>query len=667
MKEKLCLLLILLTSYGFYAQRFYTLDDDGPYIDSLTQVIKSTKSDSIRGISSFKLADLFRRSKKNELSDQYLLIANKIAPQYPFLKAVAIYYNAAGLVSKGDFDNYAKQLKLANNELKKYKTKDSYVLQAFILKNLSLVYVLQNNEVEGMKVLVNEAIPLAKKGGDLEVLSILYKSVAVIFMNSDDRIKANSYLKTAKEYIEQANTSSYSYLENKADIYITDTENLCQLKMLGDAKKSLDKAYSIIKKYPNSNLNGSYYTAEGYYFYKLRKFSNSLKSYDNGIVNSTLHKDVFLTNRLKFSKYLPLTAMNRFEDAKSLLLDLIGNTTQFAHDQKNYTKELALTYERLGDTKNAYKYLSRYNTISDSLNLTESKGKIAALEAKFNRVENEKKISMLEAQRERDHLVAQNNKLYYSLLFAILLILLLLVIFLWINTKNQKKITAQQSQNYIQNIESLKNQKEIDVMQAMIRGEEDERKRIARDLHDGVGSMLSSLKIRFLKISNSPEPAPSVEIENMNNLLNNSITELRQISFNLIPETLLKLGLEHALSDLCHMLETDEVRIYFQSNEIQNDIPENIQIMIYRIVQELLNNALKHSSCTEILVDCSQNQSRFFITVEDNGTGFDTSQINHFTGQGLKNLKNRVELFNGKMDIHSSQKNSTIFNIELSI
>lgn len=667
MKKNLCLLLILFASYGLYAQRFYTLDDDGPYIDSLTQVIKSTKSDSIRGISSFKLADLFRRSKKSELSDQYLVIANKIAPKYPFLKAAAIFYNAAGLVSKGDFDNYAKQLNLAKNELKKYKTKDSYVLQAFILKNLSLVNVLQNNEVEAMRTLVNEAIPLAKKGGDLEVLSVLYKSVAVIFMNNDDRNKANSYLKTAKEYIELANPSSYTYLENKADIYIVDAENLCQLKMLAEAKKSLDKAYHIIKKYPDSNLNGSYYTSEGYYFYKTGQFSSSLKSYDKGIVNSTLHKDVLLTNRLKFSKYLPLTAMNRLEDAKNLLLDLIGSTTQFVHDQKNFSKELASIYEKLGDTKNAYKYLSKYNTINDSLNLSESQGKIAALEAKFNRSENEKKISILEAQREKDKLVVQNNKLYYSLLVAILIILLLLVIFLWINSKNQKKIAIQHSLNYTQNLESLKNQKEIDVMQAMIRGEEDERKRIARDLHDGVGSMLSSLKIRFLKISNSPEPTPPVEIENMNNLLNNSITELRQISFNLIPETLLKLGLEHALSDLCHMLETDEVRIYFQSNEIQNNIPENIQIMIYRIVQELLNNALKHSSCTEILVDCSQNQSRFFITVEDNGTGFDTSQISHFTGQGLKNLKNRVELLNGKLDIQSLKKSNTIFNIELSI
>ncbi|MFP7654396.1 sensor histidine kinase [Chryseobacterium proteolyticum] len=667
MKRKLLLLLVSFTFSFSYSQRFYTLDDDGSYIDSLTHVIQTTKSDSIRGINSFKLADLFRRSKKNELSDRYLLTANKIAPKYPFLKAAAIYYNAAGLVSKGDFDNYGKQLNLALTELRKYKTKDSYSLQAFILKNISLIKVLQNNELEGMKILINEAIPTGKKGNDLETLSILYKSVATIFMNYDERIKADSYLKTAKEYIEQASRSSYTYQETKADIYIIDAENKSRLHMLAEAKKSLDIAYNIIRKYPDSNLNGSYYTAEGFYFYRLGQFNNALKSYDKGIVNSTLHQDILLTNRLKFSKYEPLKALNRLEDAKNLLLDLIGSTTHFALDQRNYTKELAQTFESLGDTKNAYKYLSRYNTINDSLNLSEYQGKIAALEAKFNRAENEKKISQLEAQRERDRLVAQNNKLYYGLLVAVSVILLLLVIFLWINSKNQKKIATQQSLNYVQNLESLKNQKEIEVMQAVIRGEEDERKRIARDLHDGVGSMLSSLRTRFLKISSSSGPASKDEIENMNGILNNSITELRQISFNLIPETLLKLGLEHALNDLCHMLETDDIRIYFQANQIRSDIPENIQIMIYRIIQELLNNALKHSSCTEILVDCSQNQSRFFITVEDNGKGFDTSQIKNFTGQGLKNLKSRVELFNGKIDIQSSANHPTTFNIELSI
>ncbi|MBA9071912.1 signal transduction histidine kinase [Flavobacterium gossypii] len=665
MKNKLFLLFILFVSQA-YPQRVYTLDDDKSYTDSLTQLIKSTRVDSIKCISSFRLADLYRRGKKNELADEYLALANTIAPKYPFLKDVAVYYNSIPYLGKGDIDNFGKQLSLANTKLKKYKTKDSYSLRAYILRNLSIVKQVQNNEKEAMRILIEEAMPLAEKGGNYEVLSGLYKSVAIIFMNNEERTKAETYLKSAKEYIEKASKSSYTYKETKVEIYVIDSENMTHLEKLVDAKKSLDKAYEILKKYPKSNMNGGYYFSEGYYFYKIKQFENSLKSYDKGIANSMLYQDVFSANRLKFAKHLPFKAMNRHEDVKNVLLDLIENSNPFIVDEKNYSLELAQTFEKLGDIKNAYKYSSRYIALNDSLNEIQSKEKITALEAKFNKAENEKKISQLEAQRERDKLIAENNKLYYGLLVAISVLLLLLVIFLWINSKNQKKIAIEHAKNYTQNLTALKNQKEIEVMQAMIKGEESERKRIARDLHDGIGSMLSSLKMRFMKVNSSSEVDLN-EIDNMNTLLTNSITELRQVSYNLIPESLLKLGLEHALNDLCHMLKTENVRIDFHANAIKDDIPESMQITIYRIVQELLSNALKHSKSSEILVDCSQNQSRFFITVEDNGIGFDTSKMDVFEGQGLKNLKNRVELLNGKIEIDSSKERGTVFNIELSL
>jgi two-component system NarL family sensor kinase len=667
MKNKLLFPFIFLISQALYSQRVYSLDDDHTYTDSLIQIIKTTRIDSIKGITSFRLAELYRRSKKNELADEYIAVANKIAPRYPFLKDVGVYYNSTTYLSKGDMVNFGKQLSLANTKLKKYKTKESYALRAYIVRNLSILQQFQNNEKEAMRMLIEEAMPLAKKGGDYEVLSGLYKSVAIIFMNNNEREKAEEYLNLAKEYIEKAPRSSYTYKETKVEIYIIDAENLCHLENLTGAKKSLDKAYAIIKDYPKSNMNGGYYLSEGYYFYKIKQYENAFKSYDKGIANSMLFNDIYSANRLKFAKYLPLKAMNRYEDIKKMLSDLIESGSLFAIDEKRYTLELAYAFEKLGDIKNAYKYKSRYIVLSDSLNEQYSKDKITALEAKFNKVENERKIAQLEAQRERDKLIAENNKLYYGLLVVLSVLLLLLVIFLWINSKNQKKIAVQHAKNYAQNLKSLKDQKEIEVMQAMIKGEEGERKRIARDLHDGIGSMLSSLKMRFMKVNSASETVDLNEIESMNTLLNNSITELRQISYNLIPESLLKLGLEHALNDLCHMLQTDEVQIDFHANNISKDIPESIQITIYRIVQELLNNALKHSKGTDILVDCNQNLSTFFITVEDNGIGFDSKNMDGFNGQGLKNLKSRVELLNGKMEIDSSAEKGTAFNIELSI
>jgi signal transduction histidine kinase len=133
-----------------------------------------------------------------------------------------------------------------------------------------------------------------------------------------------------------------------------------------------------------------------------------------------------------------------------------------------------------------------------------------------------------------------------------------------------------------------------------------------------------------------------------------------------VPESLLKLGLENALGDLCHLLHSEKVKIEFQAFDISNTIPVSSQINIYRIVQELLNNALKHSGCSEILVSCSQNGNTFFISVEDNGKGFDISSSDDKTGLGIKNLKSRVELLNGTYNVESN-KSGTYYNIELKI
>ncbi|MBC8644889.1 hypothetical protein H9W95_15085 [Flavobacterium lindanitolerans] len=232
MKNKLLFPFIFLISQALYSQRVYSLDDDHTYTDSLIQIIKTTRIDSIKGITSFRLAELYRRSKKNELADEYIAVANKIAPRYPFLKDVGVYYNSTTYLSKGDMVNFGKQLSLANTKLKKYKTKESYALRAYIVRNLSILQQFQNNEKEAMRMLIEEAMPLAKKGGDYEVLSGLYKSVAIIFMNNNEREKAEEYLNSAKEYIEKAPRSSYTYKETKVEIYIIDAENLCHLENL---------------------------------------------------------------------------------------------------------------------------------------------------------------------------------------------------------------------------------------------------------------------------------------------------------------------------------------------------------------------------------------------------------------------------------------------------
>jgi two-component system, NarL family, sensor kinase len=307
-------------------------------------------------------------------------------------------------------------------------------------------------------------------------------------------------------------------------------------------------------------------------------------------------------------------------------------------------------------------YSEKYIALNDSLNNTKFKNEIVALEAKFNKTENERKISQLTAQKEKSELLAKNNRLNTWILGLIAGFLLVLAGFLWKFYQNQKTLNIQKEINFNQQIHSLKDQQKLAVSNALLEGEEVERKRLARDLHDGLGSMLSGLKLQLSKLSNS-----ATELKEVNNQLDNSIKELRQIAQNMMPESLLKLGLNAALEDLCMRYLSSSLSIEFHSLGIQDSISESQQIAIYRIVQELINNALKHASASNILVSCTQNSTRFFITVEDNGKGFDLKKETSIISMGLKNIKNRVEFLNGKLEIDSEPENGTAFNIELNV
>lgn len=658
MKKLHWILLFFLFINSIHSQRFNSLNDNRKFIDSITTIIKTTKNDSIKCLYSFKIADLYRRNKNIKKFNEYLKLGNSISNKYDYLNDLSGYFNALEHVVKGDVESFSKEITVTLSKLKKHNNRSSFEMQAIIAQNLSIIRRMQDNEKESMRLLVEVAIPAAMKSRNSEILSDQFKLVGIALMNISDRKKADSYFQKAIKEIEKADKSSPILLESKTELYIVAAENLIYLENFCEGRKLLNKAFLILKNYPTSNLNGLYYYSDGLYYQKLKKYELALKSYGKGIEICVINNDLQSMNRCKFVKYQTYFEQRKYAEANEILLELIQNGNLFAQEKKDYFKEVSNTYFKLGDYKNAFKYIEKYTFMNDSIIESQSKNQVLLLEAKFNKVENEKKIEELENQKRNANLAAENTKLYIILISLLSFVLLLSVYFLWRNAGTQKQLTIEKEINYNQNISFLKNQKEIEVMQAMINGEELERKRIARDLHDGIGSRLSALK---MKLSQSAFD----NFEDIYKMLTNAIIELRQVSYNLLPETLLKLGLELALKDLCHSLENNKVSINFISNEIQKTISESNQITIFRIIQELINNALKHSNCTEIIVDCSQNENLFLITVEDNGVGFNPNSIDEFSGLGFKNIKNRIALMNGKLSINSSKKSETSINIEL--
>lgn len=660
MKKIYFCILFLLLSLTIKSQVVLSLEDHSAYIDSIAKVTDNLKSDSLKSLYSFRLSKLYLIVQDVEKSKQYLAQANRLKTKFPYLNDIALYYNSFILMDKGDRDGFEKALLEADKKLKKYNTSEVYRFRASILHNYGFVQQQKNNEKAYMKLLVNEAIPIAKKSRDYELISSLYKAIAIIFMDNDEREKASEYLSEAQNYIERAIKKTPTVAESKMETYIINAENLIELKHFYDAKKVLDKAFLTLKKFPESNLNDSYFYSEGLYYARQNKHEKALESFEKGIKSAEKHQNQIALNRLKFAEYEVLFKLKNFAKAKANLEYLLEKTP-FVADKKNYYNELSKVYNATKDYDKAYFYSNKYNVINDSLNDTKFKSEIVELEAKYKKAENEKKISLLQSQNEKAALMVNNNWLN-SVLFAVLSVLLfLIVLFLWLLNNNQKKLSIQKEINHEQELSALENQQKLSVSNALIEGEEVERKRIARDLHDGLGSMLSGLKIH-LKLAEKENALSPAEI---NTLLDNSIKELRNISQNLMPESLLKLSLEHALRDLCMANSNAKTKIEFQYLVQKPNLPKNYEIVIYRIIQELLINALKYADASEILVSCSQNKDTFFITVEDNGIGFNTALKS--TGMGLRNIKNRVEILKGKLEIESVLNKGTSAYIELKI
>ncbi len=659
MKKTILLFVILFCINNSFSQTQESLNDYEAKIDGLKMALSKTRSDSLRCILNFKIADFYRKWNKLEDYKSYKDSANALVGSHDYLKGISYFYNAYDHILKGDYEAFLSDLIVADKRLKKYAFPENYALRAILLNNQVLSYQRKGDEKEGFRILTEEAMPLAEKGKNPESMGFIYGNMALISHNSRNYEKSEYFYKKAIEELEKEGVFNQNYL---VDCYIFYGRILIKLEKHELLNELLIKIEHKLEPYPNSTLNSKYYYLKGYRDFYAKDYERALKTLNQGIDFTSKTQDKISLLSLKLLKSNTLMELKKYEEARDLLIEYLSDPNILIGNKRDFTRNLALVYISLNDNKNALKYFERFSVLSDSLDEVTSRNAISKFEAEFNKIENEKKIGELEAEKKQATLILEKNRInnvFFGLFSALLLII---VILLWKNVKTQKHLAIEKENNYHQNVRSLKDNRDKEIMGAIIESEEAERTRVARDLHDGIGSRLSALKMKLDKTQYGKSSYNHPEILG---LLANSIEELKQVSYNLMPETLLKLGLESALKDLCHSLSTKAIAISFQANSLQGEIIKNHQIAIYRIVQELVNNALKHSGCSEIIVDCQQNGTLFLLTVEDNGVGFDAEGIHEFAGLGLKNIKNRVDLLNGKIELKTQIGKGVIYNIEL--
>lgn len=200
----------------------------------------------------------------------------------------------------------------------------------------------------------------------------------------------------------------------------------------------------------------------------------------------------------------------------------------------------------------------------------------------------------------------------------------------------------------------------IELKKALVKGQEDERARLAQELHDGIGPLLTSLKLRVGMGDMSTKDKDALK-----EMIDDTIAEIRRISNNLMPSVLRDFGVGEALRNLMQTIQssTPLLSVRYQSDIPRPEaIPAEIQLALYRIAQEAVNNALKHADPGEIRMSVTQFENRVSLFIMDDGHGFDPSAPH--SGNGLRNMQVRVEMFQGSLDLHSGE-NGTAIEIDI--
>ena len=308
--------------------------------------------------------------------------------------------------------------------------------------------------------------------------------------------------------------------------------------------------------------------------------------------------------------------------------------------------ELIQIYQEKGDFQMALNYKDQYQADRDSLHKIEIGKAIETLKITYDTEKKEMAIASLKKEK------------YLFLWIGIAGVVLLLFVLLLLLSRH--RIISQKKELAEQRISELEKEKQLIATQAVLDGETAERVRLARDLHDGLGSMLTGVKMKLESVKHGAvlNSAGVEYLDNAFGMLNESMIELRRVAHHLMPDSLSRYGLKTALTDFCKSFPSIQFD-YFGSEE---RLDSKMEVMVYRIIHELVNNALKHSGATQIMVQVICDKEYIGIIVRDNGCGFDLSS--EAKGMGLQNIRDRVDSNNGRMEIVSKTDEGSEINVE---
>lgn len=521
------------------------------------------------------------------------------------------------------------------------------------------------------------SLKLNDKTNNIEGVASCYLNIGNVYNLNQDYIRAN------EEYQKGLVFAKITKNENLTNHFITNIGTVFMAEEEYDSAlyyfdKSLDyklsiknNQYAISGIYNNKALIYKHFKEYNLAIEFFNKAMNLNKEIDNKIAECSIKSNIGLT----------LIEMGQYIKAKNILLEVLdySKNNKMGETTKETYMGLSEIYRYQQDYKNAFKYYELYVLYKDSINSVEVSNKLNQYKEQYETEKKDQEIKILEQKatvskllQEKQEAQTKRQNIIGILLAIIIIFLIIAMIFIqrYFSLRHiaSQELLRKNAEINQQKILDLIKEQEVKSINSFMSGQEKERNRIAAELHDRLGSLLSAVKLHFSSIEADLNEKDFEEKENFSfalNLLDNSVDEVRSISHNLSKGILMQFNIAEAIINLRDTINAaGDLQVKFIEVGPKFKLLPEHEVELFRVIQELITNAIKHSQAKEIFVQLISDKDGLRVLVEDQGVGFNMKKIKT-TGLGLLNLKSRIEKIGGEYTIESSIGQGTTIMIEL--
>jgi signal transduction histidine kinase len=543
---------------------------------------------------------------------------------------------------KLSIDNFDSCLNFCNQEINETQIQE---LKYALLLIKGKAHYFKGN-YDSAAIFYNKGINELEKSNSNNYLAFGYNELAKLYRKTKKYDEALiNYDKALEIYLSKKDTAGISMIYNESGVvfeYKKDYE---------EALLCYNKSYELCKN--TNDTTGQAYALNfiGIIYSYLKDYKNAAMYFDNSIFLHKKKKDTYALGSCYIDKANLYTLSNQFIKA-NLLLD----STILLSTEMNYLDLLSASYLQkstidslTGNYANAFIHFKKHTAIKDSIFTTANNKVIEELNTQYNTAKKEQTII-----NQSNNINRKNSIILFS---TILFFLLSILGFnFYKRKKSEQAIILQQE---------ISTQQEIAIKE-VIEAEERERKRIASDLHDGVGQLLTAAKFNLSGISNQLTALTETQkniFEKALSMVDESAKEVRLVSHNIMPNALIKRGLANTIKEFIEKIENNAIKINLQTEGLQNELAENTEIVIYRVIQECVNNVIKHSKANTLDISIINDAEGLAVSLEDNGIGFDNKLLDKIEGIGLKNIQSRINYLKGSVEFDSQLGNGTLVSI----